>query len=61
MKQVRILANFAVGNELDEELLLESIEAAIRDVLFDVDDQWMRINWDDIVQSVEVSIIGNWR
>jgi len=56
MKQVQILANFTVGDDLDEELLLESMEAAIKDVLFDVDVHWMNINWNDLVQSVEVNL-----
>jgi len=60
MKQLQIYANFAVGDNLDEELFLETMEAAVKDILFDVDDEWMKINWGDLVESVEVSLLGNW-
>lgn len=57
MKQVQILANFAVGDKLDEELLLETMEAAMRDILFDMDVEAMKASWYDLVHSVEVSVI----
>ncbi len=33
MKQVRMNVNFVVGDNLDEELLSEVVEAAINDIL----------------------------
>jgi len=60
MKQVRILANFAVGDNLDEELLLEAMEAAMKDVLFDMTDESTKANWGDLVESVVVSVLGKW-
>lgn len=60
MKQVQILANFAVGDKLDPELLEEAMEAAIKDALLDMTDEEQRINWGDPVESVEVNVIGDW-
>ena len=60
MKRLQIYANFAVGDNLDEELLLEAVEAAVKDILFDVDDEWMKSNWGDPVESVEVNLLGMW-
>ena len=60
MKQVQILANFVVGDNLDEELLLEVVEAAIKDALFYDDSEYMRVNYGDLVHSVEVNVLGRW-
>ena len=58
MKQVEIYANFAVGDDLDSELLEEAVEAAIKDVLFfDMTREEQQANFDDIVESVQVSLL----
>ena len=57
MKQVEIYANFAVGDTLDPELLEEAMEAAIKDVLFDMTNEEQRANFGDPVESVQVSLL----
>ena len=57
MKQVQIYANFAVGDNLDPELLEEVMEAAIKDVLFDMTNEEQQANFGDSVESVQVSLL----
>jgi hypothetical protein len=59
MKQVKIFADFHVGNNLDSELLLEAMEAAIRDVLYDKNAEWEIANFGDVIESIDVSRIGD--
>ena len=48
-KQIQVITTFDVGENLDEELFLESFEAACLDMLYDKDKYWMKINWMDSV------------
>ena len=59
MKQVQIYANFAVDDGLDEELLLEAMEAGMRDVLFDMDKEIQVANFDGSVYSIHISLLPN--
>lgn len=60
MKQVKILADFHVGNSLDNDLLLEVVEAAIRDALFDKDKEWEIVNFGDVIEGIKVNEVGGW-
>jgi len=57
MKQVEIYANFGVGDNLDPELLEEAMDAAIKDVLFDMTNEEQRANFGDPVETVQVSLL----
>ena len=57
MKQVEIYANFEVGDNLDPELLEEAMEAAMMDVLLGVPSEQQKIDWGDLVETVQVSLL----
>lgn len=57
MKQVEIYTNFSVGDNLDPELLEEVMEAAIKDVLFGMTNEEQQANFNDIVESVQISLL----
>lgn len=44
MKQVKIFADFHVGNDIDPDLLLEIVQAAIGDAFHDKSEEWMIAN-----------------
>lgn len=58
MKQVEMNVNFVVGDNLDPELFLEAMAAAMNDVLFDMPGDVQKANWDGVVESIEVNLIG---
>lgn len=60
MKRLQIYANFAVGDNLDEELLLEMVDAVIQDLFYKKDKEWMKANLDDVIQDVEARLLGMW-
>lgn len=59
MKQVQIYANFAVDDNLDEELLLEAMESGMRDVLYGMDKEIQIANFDGAVHITQVSLLPN--
>lgn len=61
MKRVRVIADFHVGDNLDPELLLEIMEAAISDVLYEKDEEWMKANFDDVVKIEQIFLGGKFQ
>lgn len=48
--QIQITAIFDIGDNVDSDLLLESVEAACGDMLYDKDAEDQRLNWGDFVR-----------
>ena len=48
--EIQVMVTFTVGENLDRELFLESLEAACMDMLHDKDKDWMAVNWMDFVK-----------
>jgi len=61
MKRVRIISDFHVGDDLDPELLLEMMDAAISDVLYEKDEEWMVANFGDVVKIDQIFLGGGYR
>ena len=59
MKQIKIFADFHVGNDIDADLLLEIIQAAIGDVFYDKSKEWMIANLGDIVDNRSVDFLNS--
>ena len=59
MTRVRVIADFHVGDDLDPELLLETMEVAISDVLYEKDKEWMVSNFGDVVNVKQIFLGGN--
>lgn len=55
-KQIQVITTFNVGENLDEELFLESLEAACLDLLYDKSKLWMKVNWMDSVLYIGMRI-----
>ena len=57
MKSIKIFADFHVGNNVDEDLLLEIVQAAIGDIFHDKSKEWMIANLGDTFDSHQVAFI----
>lgn len=59
MRRVRVIADFHVGDNLESELLLEIMDAAISDVLYEKDEEWMTSNFGDVVKVEQIFLGGS--
>ena len=57
MTKIQVVMTFVVGENLDKDLFLESLEAACMDMLFDKDRDWMVANWIDSVEYTGMNIV----
>ena len=55
-EEIRVVITFAAGEKVDRELFLESLEAAVMDMLYDKDRYWMVVNWNDSVKYTGMGI-----
>lgn len=55
-KHIKIQAEFIVSDSVDAELLLETMEAAMKDILFDMPKDIQEANWCGFVESVDIKL-----
>ena len=58
-KQIHVVVTFAVEETLDTELFLESVEAACTDMLHDVNEEGMRMNWFGFAKFMDAIVVSD--
>ncbi|MBE3101247.1 MAG: hypothetical protein IMZ47_03140 [Firmicutes bacterium] len=59
--QIQITSTFVAGDGVDPDLLLESVEAACMDMIYDKDALDQRANWGDTVKFIQASLTADKR